>query len=113
MQEEFLSHQEAAERRFAKHAAELDARISDVRCDIDKDSPIALIMSALMLKDDQGNTDTTPEFAWFQPSLDQVVMPIYSESSSVDREMLLSDAIPAIHQSAKRRGLCPPSSSAP
>ncbi|GJY81650.1 gypsy type transposase [Tanacetum coccineum] len=195
MQEEFLSHQEAAERRFAERAAELDARITDVRRDIDndlyphmltaiagrrwvvghgfrlvvhkcarsfeihfalgkvilmainkgiqegleagvvhgragrslaqieaydpevegkiKDSPIALIMSALTLKDDQGNTDTTPEFARFQPSLDQVVVPIYSESGFVDREMLLSDAIPAIHQSAESRGLCPPSSSAP
>ncbi|GJT06030.1 hypothetical protein Tco_0840492 [Tanacetum coccineum] len=58
-----------------------------------KDSPIALIMSALVLK------------------YDQVVVPIYSESSSVDREMLLSDAIPAIRQSAERIGLCPPSSS--
>ncbi|GJY75753.1 hypothetical protein Tco_0480869 [Tanacetum coccineum] len=47
--------------------------------------PLALIMYALALKDDQGNTYTTPEFAQFQPSLDQ---------------------------SAKRRGLCPPLSSA-
>ncbi|GJZ00529.1 hypothetical protein Tco_0517958, partial [Tanacetum coccineum] len=62
--------------------------------------------------DDQGNTDATPEFSWFQPSLDQVVVPIYTESGSVDREMLLSDAIPAIHLSVKRRELCPPSSSA-
>nr|GEZ95223.1 putative transposase (putative), gypsy type [Tanacetum cinerariifolium] len=37
-----------------------------------KDSPLALIMSALTLKDDQGNIDTTPEFARFQPFLDQV-----------------------------------------
>ncbi|GJY01857.1 hypothetical protein Tco_0360009 [Tanacetum coccineum] len=76
-----------------------------------KDLPIALIMSALVLKDDHGNTDVAPEFAPFQPSRDQVVMPIYSESGSVDSEMLLSDAISAIRQSAKRRGLCPPSRS--
>ncbi|GJR64152.1 hypothetical protein Tco_0010217 [Tanacetum coccineum] len=78
-----------------------------------KDSLFALIMSAPTLKDNQGNTDTTPEFARFQPSLDQVAVPIYSESGSVDREMLLFDAISAIRQSAERRGLCPPSSSAP
>ncbi|GJS52643.1 hypothetical protein Tco_0626005 [Tanacetum coccineum] len=30
MQEEFVSYQDAAERRFVKHAAELDARIADV-----------------------------------------------------------------------------------
>ncbi|GJT72756.1 hypothetical protein Tco_1032042 [Tanacetum coccineum] len=179
MREEFVSHQDAVEQRFVERAAELDARIADVRRDMDnelyphmltaiagrrwvvrhsfrlsvhkcarsfecrstlevegkyvtavskfkgvyfplldeleslKDSPLALIMSGLTLKDDQGNTDTTPEFARFQPSLDQVVVPIYSESGSVDREMLLFDAIPAIRQSAKRRGLCPPSGSAP
>ncbi|GJS34886.1 hypothetical protein Tco_0533268, partial [Tanacetum coccineum] len=76
-----------------------------------KDSPLALIMFVLILKDDQGNIDATPEFARFQPSLDQVTVPVYSESGSVDREILLSDAIPAIRQSAERRGLCPPSSS--
>ncbi|GJX66618.1 hypothetical protein Tco_0300961, partial [Tanacetum coccineum] len=73
-----------------------------------KDSPFALIMSALILKDDHGNRDAAPEFARFQPSIDQVTMPVYSESGSVDHEMLLSDAIPAIRWSAKRRGLCPP-----
>ncbi|GKG60084.1 hypothetical protein Tco_0609748, partial [Tanacetum coccineum] len=57
-------------------------------------------------------TDAAPEFAWFQPSIDQVDVPVYSESSSVDREMLLPDAIPAIRHSTERRGLCPPSSSA-
>nr|GEX27121.1 transposase (putative), gypsy type [Tanacetum cinerariifolium] len=77
-----------------------------------KDSSIALIMSVLILKDDQGNRNATSEFARFQPSLDQVVVPIYSESGFVDREMLLSDAIPAIRQSTKRKGLCLPSSSA-
>ncbi|GKF85441.1 hypothetical protein Tco_0253268 [Tanacetum coccineum] len=67
-------------------------------------------MSALILKDDQGNTYATPEFSRFQPSHDQVIVPIYSESGSVDREMLLSNVIPAICQSAERRGLWPPSS---
>nr|GEW18319.1 transposase (putative), gypsy type [Tanacetum cinerariifolium] len=33
------------------------------------------------------------------------------EGNSVDREMLLSDVVPAIRQSAERRELCPPSSS--
>ncbi|GKC18383.1 hypothetical protein Tco_1020533 [Tanacetum coccineum] len=47
-----------------------------------KDSPLALIMSALTLKYGQGNKDTPPEFSRFQPSLDQ---------------------------SAERRGLCSPS----
>ncbi|GKD91111.1 hypothetical protein Tco_1366618, partial [Tanacetum coccineum] len=69
-----------------------------------KDSPLASIMSALILKDDQGNTDAAPEFARFQPSLNQVVVPIYSESGSVDREMLLSDAILAVRQFAEKRG---------
>ncbi|GJX14081.1 hypothetical protein Tco_0205839 [Tanacetum coccineum] len=36
-----------------------------------KDSLLALIMYALALKDDHGNTDPTPEFRQFQPSLDQ------------------------------------------
>ncbi|GJX04091.1 hypothetical protein Tco_0190007 [Tanacetum coccineum] len=76
-----------------------------------KDSPLALIMSALTLKDDQGNKDTSLKFSRFQPSLDQVIVPVYSESGFVGREMLLSDAIPAIRQSAERRGLCPPSGS--
>ncbi|GKB61295.1 hypothetical protein Tco_0917481 [Tanacetum coccineum] len=75
-----------------------------------KDSPLALIMSALALKDDDGNTDATPEFRRFQPSLDQVSVPIYSGSGSIEREMLLLDAIPTIRESAKRSGLCPPSS---
>ncbi|GKB14620.1 hypothetical protein Tco_0848543 [Tanacetum coccineum] len=35
-----------------------------------KDYSLALIMSALTLKDDHGNADTTPEFRRFQPSLD-------------------------------------------
>ncbi|GJR16222.1 hypothetical protein Tco_0798874 [Tanacetum coccineum] len=59
-----------------------------------KDSPLALIMSDLILKDDQ------------------VAVPIYYESGSMDREMILSDAIPAIRQSAERRGICLPLSSA-
>ncbi|GKA54670.1 hypothetical protein Tco_0753619 [Tanacetum coccineum] len=74
-----------------------------------KDSPIALIMSALTLKDGQGNKDTPPKFSRFQHSLDQVTVPIYFEFGSIGREMPLSDAIPATRESAKRRGLCPPS----
>ncbi|GJW07476.1 hypothetical protein Tco_1569899 [Tanacetum coccineum] len=76
-----------------------------------KDSPLALIMSALTLKDDHGDVNTTREFRRFQPSLDQVTVSIYFESGSIDNEMLLSDAIPAIRGPAARRGLCPPPSS--
>ncbi|GJU96893.1 hypothetical protein Tco_1326164 [Tanacetum coccineum] len=182
MREEFVLQQDAAERRFAECAVELDARIADVRCDMDNElyphmltaiavrrwvvghgfrlavykcarsvecrSVLGKVISMAINKgiqkgleagvvhgnagrsltqieaydlevegkyvaaDDQGNTDATPKFSRFQPSLDQVVMPIYSESGSVDREMLLSDAIPAICLSVKRRELCPPSSSA-
>nr|GEV15533.1 hypothetical protein [Tanacetum cinerariifolium] len=149
---------DVAERRFAKRPTELDARITDVRRNMDndlylhvltaiagrrwgkvismainkgiqqgvevgvvhgkadeleslKDSLLALIIFSLILKDDQGNTDATPKFARFQPSLDQVVVPVYSEFGFVDREILLSNAIPAILQSAKGRGLCSPLSS--
>nr|GFA26793.1 hypothetical protein [Tanacetum cinerariifolium] len=76
-----------------------------------KDSPIALIMFALILKDDHGNRVVAPEFTRFQPSIDHVVMPVYSEFGSVDREMILSDAIFAIRQFVERRGMCPPLSS--
>ncbi|GKG31941.1 hypothetical protein Tco_0426891, partial [Tanacetum coccineum] len=37
MREEFVSQQDAAERHFAKRDAKLDARIADVRRDIDND----------------------------------------------------------------------------
>nr|GEV13101.1 hypothetical protein [Tanacetum cinerariifolium] len=73
-----------------------------------KDSPLVLIMFALILKDDHGNRDVAPEFSRFQPSIDQVVVPVYSESNFVDREMILFDAIIVIRQSAERRGLCLP-----
>ncbi|GJZ14224.1 hypothetical protein Tco_0549454 [Tanacetum coccineum] len=54
----------------------------------------------------------------FQPSLDQVTVPIYSKSGSVSGEMFLSEVIPTAHAAAEKRGLCPPllggtSSSAP
>ncbi|GJZ87417.1 hypothetical protein Tco_0659027 [Tanacetum coccineum] len=78
-----------------------------------KDSPLALIMSALTLKDGEGNKDTSPKFSQFQPSLDQVTVPIYSESGSICREMPLSNDIPTIRWSAERRGLCPPSGATP
>ncbi|GJS54347.1 hypothetical protein Tco_0627709 [Tanacetum coccineum] len=64
-------------------------------------------------EDDHGDVDLTPSFNEFLPSLDQVSIPIYSESGEVIREMLLSEVIPSVRRSAKRRGLCPPSSSAP
>ncbi|GJY12708.1 hypothetical protein Tco_0382017 [Tanacetum coccineum] len=44
------------------------------------------------------------------PLLDEleISVPIYSESGSIEREMLLSDAILAICESDERRRLCPP-----
>nr|GEW04093.1 putative transposase (putative), gypsy type [Tanacetum cinerariifolium] len=183
MREEFVSQQDAAERRFTKHAVELDTRIADVRRDMDNDlyshmlTAIAgrrwvvghgfrlavykcacsvecrsamgkVILIAInkgikqglkagivhrkagrslaqveaydpevdgkyVTADDQGNKDVAPEFSWFQPSIDQVDVPIYFESDFIDHKMLLSDAIPAIRQSVERRGLCSPSSCAP
>nr|GEV44556.1 transposase (putative), gypsy type [Tanacetum cinerariifolium] len=41
----------------------------------------------------------------------KVAVPIYYESGSIDREMLLLGVIPAIRESAERRGLSPPPSS--
>ncbi|GJU23887.1 hypothetical protein Tco_1157229 [Tanacetum coccineum] len=76
-----------------------------------KDSPLASIMSALVLKDSQGNVDSTPDLQRFQPSLDQVTDPIYSESGSISREMSLSEVVPTAHAAADRRGLRPPSGS--
>ncbi|GJT57183.1 hypothetical protein Tco_0992237 [Tanacetum coccineum] len=83
-----------------------------------KDSPLASITSALVLQDAQGNVDSTPKLQRFQPSLDQVTVPIYSKSGSVSGEMFLSEVIPTAHAAAEKRGLCPPllggtSSSAP
>ncbi|GJR86095.1 hypothetical protein Tco_0210106 [Tanacetum coccineum] len=77
------------------------------------DSPLALIMSALTLKDGHGDVDATPGFRQFQPSLNQVTIPIYSESGSISREMLFSEVIPAICGPAERRGLCSPLAPAP
>ncbi|GJU86846.1 hypothetical protein Tco_1294392 [Tanacetum coccineum] len=78
-----------------------------------KDSPLAPIMFALTL---DGDVDSTPRLHELQPSLDQITVPVYSQSSgsrrasSISHEMLLSDAIPAIHERAERRGLVPSSS---
>ncbi|GKE09499.1 hypothetical protein Tco_1413050 [Tanacetum coccineum] len=66
--------------RAGRSLTQIEAYDLEVKGKILKDSLFALIMSALTLKDNQGNTDNTPEFA---------------------------------RQSAERRGLCPPSSSAP
>nr|GEW73708.1 hypothetical protein [Tanacetum cinerariifolium] len=80
-----------------------------------KDSPPALVMSVLTL---EGDTDSTHQLRKLQPSLDQVTILVYSESSSssgsgsISYAMLLSDVIPAICGRAERRGLGPSSSSA-
>ncbi|GKE47740.1 hypothetical protein Tco_1478998 [Tanacetum coccineum] len=70
-------------------------------------------MSALTLKDSEGDKDISSKLSRFQPFLDEVTVPIYSESSSIYREMPLSDAMPSIRWSSERRGLCPPSGIAP
>ncbi|GJR50856.1 hypothetical protein Tco_1401377 [Tanacetum coccineum] len=78
-----------------------------------KDSSLALIMSALTL---EGVVDSTPKLRELQSSLDQVIVHVYFESSgsrgctSISHEMLLSDAIPAIHRLAEKRGLVSSSS---
>ncbi|GJU54363.1 hypothetical protein Tco_1228077 [Tanacetum coccineum] len=78
-----------------------------------KDFSLALIMSSLTL---EGDADSTPKLRELQPSLDQVTIPVYSESScsrgssSISHEMLLSDVIPAIRERAEKRGLGPSSS---
>nr|GEY94708.1 hypothetical protein [Tanacetum cinerariifolium] len=94
MREEFTSQQDAVELEGLK------------------DSSLALIMSALTLKDEHGNTDTTPELRQFHPSFDQVTIPIYFEFGSISSEMLLSDVIPAIRGSSEKSWLCLPPSSA-
>nr|GEU81819.1 hypothetical protein [Tanacetum cinerariifolium] len=73
-----------------------------------KDSPLASIMSALVLKDAQGNVDSTLELQRFQPSLYQVIVPIYSESSSISGEMLMSEVVPTTRAATERRELCLP-----
>nr|GFB33622.1 hypothetical protein [Tanacetum cinerariifolium] len=47
----------------------------------------------------------------FQPFIDQVTVPIYSESIFFDREIPLSEVIHAVRLAAERRGLCPSSGS--
>ncbi|GJX59926.1 hypothetical protein Tco_0291316 [Tanacetum coccineum] len=78
-----------------------------------KDAPLASNMSALTLKDSEGDKDISSKLSRFQPFLDQVAVPIYSDSGFIYREIPLSDAIPSIRRSSKRRGLCPPSDIAP
>ncbi|GKA17828.1 hypothetical protein Tco_0697665, partial [Tanacetum coccineum] len=70
-------------------------------------------IEAKYVADDLGDTNVTPEFFRFQHSIDQVTVLIYADFSSIDREMLLSDAIPAIRGSSTRRGLYPPLTSKP
>ncbi|GJX54668.1 hypothetical protein Tco_0283037 [Tanacetum coccineum] len=133
MREEFMSFQDVAARRFKERSTELDARLADcaqssechsalgkvislainkgIQQDLEagiehgkagrtlaqelealKDSPLALIMSALTLKSD---ADSTFEL----------------RPGSISHGMLLSDAIPAIHGRAEKRGLVSSSSS--
>ncbi|GKE69959.1 hypothetical protein Tco_1528031 [Tanacetum coccineum] len=64
-------------------------------------------MSALVLKDAQGNVVSTRELQRFQPSLDQVTVPILLEFGSISGEVLLSEVIPTARAATERRGLCP------
>nr|GEZ82463.1 hypothetical protein [Tanacetum cinerariifolium] len=64
-----------------------DTKIADLKARLEKSEAV---------KDDQGNKDAAPEFARFQPSIDQVVVPVYYESGFVDCEMLLYNVIPTI-----------------
>nr|GEW30727.1 hypothetical protein [Tanacetum cinerariifolium] len=73
-----------------------------------KDSPLASIMSALVLKDAQGNVDSTLELQRFQPSLDQVIVPIYSESSSISGKIMMFEVVPTTRAATERRELCFP-----
>ncbi|GKB12694.1 hypothetical protein Tco_0846617 [Tanacetum coccineum] len=81
--------------------------LDELRETLKKGMALLLDLSTLVLKDDQGNVDAAPEFAHFQPFLDQVSVPVYSDSGFVDHEMLLSEAIPFVRRSTERRGLCP------
>ncbi|GKB06128.1 hypothetical protein Tco_0834361 [Tanacetum coccineum] len=55
------------------------------------------------------DADSTHELCKLQPSLEQVTIPVYSESDGsrgsgfISHEMLLSDAIPAIYERVERR----------
>ncbi|GKC36819.1 hypothetical protein Tco_1049203 [Tanacetum coccineum] len=192
LREEFKSFQDAKARRFEEKSAELDARIADVRRDMDNDlyphmftaiagrrwvlshsvrlammkcaqsvecrSALGKVISLAINKGIQEGLEVgiehgkfgrslaqveayDPEvkneyvasvtdfenvsFALldeleslkdsplkFQPSLDQVIIPVYSESGSVIREMPLSEVIPAVRVVSKRMKSCPSSGSA-
>nr|GEV92237.1 putative transposase (putative), gypsy type [Tanacetum cinerariifolium] len=73
-----------------------------------KDSPLASIMSALVLKDAHGNVVSTPELQRFQPSLDQVTVLIYSGYGFVSGKVFLSEVIHTVRAAVERRWLCPP-----
>nr|GEU74316.1 hypothetical protein [Tanacetum cinerariifolium] len=158
MREEFVCQQDAAACRFDEWAAELDARIVDVRRDMDTDlyphmltaiagrrwvvrhgfhlavykcarfvdcrAALGKVISMAINKGIQQGLEDGTEHGKASRSLSQVEAydpgtegkyvaavtdPIYSESGSISREMLLLEAIPAIRGSAKRRGLCSPS----
>nr|GEW92408.1 transposase (putative), gypsy type [Tanacetum cinerariifolium] len=138
--------------RICERAAKLDARIADVRHDMDNDlyphmltaiverrwvighdfcfavhqcassaecrSALGKVISMAINKGIQQGLEAGVVHGKAGRSLTQieaynpeVTVPIYSESSSIDHEMLLSDVIPAIRGPAALKGLCPPSSS--
>nr|GEW61670.1 ubiquitin receptor RAD23d-like [Tanacetum cinerariifolium] len=122
----------ALELECDERASELDARIADVRRDMYNDLyphmltaiagrrwvvrhgfRLAQGLEAGVVHGKAGRS--LAQLEAYDPEVEGkyvVAVPIYSNSGSVDHEMLLSEAILSVHHSAKRRGLCPPSSSA-
>ncbi|GJW26722.1 hypothetical protein Tco_0040533 [Tanacetum coccineum] len=91
LREEFKSFQDAKARRFEQNSAKLDARIADVRPDMDNDlypymfTAIAGRRKVWKLELSMGN----PGKLW------------------LSGEVLLSEVIPTARAAAERRGLCP------
>ncbi|GKD59557.1 hypothetical protein Tco_1297066 [Tanacetum coccineum] len=119
---------------FEQMSTKLDARIVDVRHDMDnnlyphKFTAIAERRKAWRLELNIRDP-SRPWLEWrliirgvkdkfisavtdfenrFQPSLDQVTVLIYSEFGSINGEMLLSEVVPIARTATVRRGLCPP-----
>ncbi|GJR48141.1 hypothetical protein Tco_1316244 [Tanacetum coccineum] len=83
-----------------------------------KDSSLELLMSSMTLEGGHGDEDSTPEFRRLQLVSKQVIAPVYFERggsrdpNSISHEILLSDAIAASHDRAKKRKIGASSSSA-
>ncbi|GKD34009.1 hypothetical protein Tco_1249518, partial [Tanacetum coccineum] len=110
LREEFKSFQDAEARHGLRWLLSHGVRLEVMKC-----AQSAECQSALgkveaynpWVKDDFVSAVTDFENR-FQPSLDQVTVPIYLESGFISGEVLLSEVIPTIYAATKRRGLCPP-----